>query len=88
MDEFNPYLRSAILEVVDNQIRDNEPPETRQTLQRLMTEGHSRKEAKELIAAVVVSEMYEVLTEGQPFDRDRFVAALNKLPELPFDDED
>ena len=27
----NPHLKAAILEVVENQMRDNDPPETRQT---------------------------------------------------------
>ncbi len=29
--EENPYLKSAILEVVNNQLEANDPPETRQT---------------------------------------------------------
>jgi hypothetical protein len=39
--EENPYLKSAILEVVDNQLKANDPPETRKTLKRLPTEGYS-----------------------------------------------
>ena len=40
--EPNPeVVRAAMLQVVDNQLRDGELPETRQTLERLMTEGHS-----------------------------------------------
>jgi len=45
----NPHLRRAILEVVENQLRDNTPPETRATLDRLIAEGCSRKEAIELL---------------------------------------
>ena len=37
----NPHLKAAILEVVDNQIRDNDPPETKKTFNRLMKEGNS-----------------------------------------------
>ena len=37
----NPRLRVAFLAVVENQLRDNDPPETRQTLERLQAEGYS-----------------------------------------------
>ena len=81
----NNSLKPLILEVVNNQIRSNEPPETRQTFERLQTEGFTKEEAKELIAAVVASELYDVMKEQQPFNRDRFVAALNRLPKLPWE---
>ncbi|MBO0700537.1 MAG: hypothetical protein J2P46_19225 [Zavarzinella sp.] len=86
MDEVpNPHLRRAILEVVDNQLRDNTPPETRATLDRLVAEGRSRKEAIELIACVVSTEIFHVLKSGRPYDNARFVAALQALPRLPWD---
>src|SRR6266567_3979216 len=44
---FNPHLKAAILEVVENQIRASDPPETRQTFERLLAAGYSRKEAVE-----------------------------------------
>ena len=76
-------LRGEILEVVENQLRDNEPPETRATLTRLMTEGRSESEAKKLIGCVVVAEMFEVLRQNQDYDQDRYVAALAALPQIP-----
>ena len=76
-------LRGEILEVVENQLRDNEPPETRATLTRLMAEGHSEHEAKKLIGCVVVAEMFEVLRQNQDYDQDRYVAALAALPQIP-----
>jgi hypothetical protein len=89
MDEApNPHLRRTILEVVDNQLRDNNPPETNETLKRLMAEGRSRKEAVELIACVVSSEVFEVLKSGRPYDNARFVAALQALPRLPWETDE
>jgi hypothetical protein len=41
------------LEVVENQIRDNDPPETRQTLDRLLAEGYTADEARRLISTAV-----------------------------------
>ena len=42
----NPHLRDAILEVVENQLHDNDPPETRETFQRLLAETYTEEEAK------------------------------------------
>ena len=78
--------RRLILKVVENQIRDNDPPETRQTLRRLIKEGFSREEALELIGTVVVHEIYNILKQNENFDRKRFVAALKQLPKLPYDE--
>ncbi|MFH2045045.1 MAG: hypothetical protein ABIK92_07850 [Pseudomonadota bacterium] len=79
----NPHLQSVILEVVDNQLKANEPPETRQTFDRLVSEGYSEEDAKKLIGSVVASEIFDVLKKQKPFNRERFVKALNKLPKLP-----
>ena len=58
---FNPNLREAILKAVENQLSNNNPPETRQTFNRLVNEGHSEDEAKILIANVVAVEIFEVV---------------------------
>ena len=84
----NPVLNAAIMKVVDNQLRGNDPPQTGQTLKRLMAAGHSEKEAKRLIACVVSAEIFDVLKQQQPFNLERFVKALDKLPTLPWDEED
>jgi len=81
--EQNLRLKAAIIEVVDTQLELNDPPEIEQTLNRLMEEGYSVQAAKELIGNVVVSEVFEVLKEGKPFDLNRYVAALERLPALP-----
>ena len=86
MNESKKRRRRMILEIVENQIRDNDPPETRQTLRRLIKEGFSREGAVELIAAVVVNEIYNVLKQKKNFNRKRFVAALKQLPKLPYDE--
>ncbi|MHA1168576.1 MAG: hypothetical protein ACTSRU_12185 [Candidatus Hodarchaeales archaeon] len=72
-------LKRAILEVVENQISGNDPPETRKTLSRLMKSGYSRKKAVEMLGSVVAVEIFEVLKANQPFDRKRLISALNEL---------
>ncbi len=83
--EENPYLKSAILEVVDNQLKANDPPETRKTFKRLISEGYSEDAAKNLIGCVVTSEIFDVLKKQEPFNPVRFVKALNALPKLSED---
>ena len=79
----NQIARDAILEVVDNQIKSGDPPETRVTYKRLLEAGIAEPEVKRLIACVVASEMFEIMRSERAFDLDRFVKALNRLPELP-----
>ena len=58
MPKVNENLKSAVLEIVDNQLRDNTPPETKQTYQRLLKEGYKDQEVRELIGVVVSSEIF------------------------------
>lgn len=81
----NEKVKVAVLAVVDNQLRDNTPPETRQTYQRLLKEGFSEQEARELIGVVVSSEIFEVMKEKRPYDQKRFIAALQRLPKKPWE---
>ena len=83
----NPQLAATILEIVDTQLRDGTPPETRQTFDRLITAGYTPEGARQLLAHVVVSEIYIVMKRGERYDMARFVAALHQLPILPDGEE-
>jgi len=87
-ERVNPRLRRAVFDIVRNQLSANNPPETMQTLNRLQAEGHSKDEAMDLIACVVVSEIHGVMSENRAFDNGRYVAALLALPTLPWDKDD
>ena len=77
--------RSAIFEIIENQIKTGTPPETKQTLKRLLVEGHSKEVAMKLIACVVISEISDVVKEGRSYDEAAYVKALIALPRLPWD---
>lgn len=77
--------RKAILEVLDNQLAAGNPPETRETLDRLLAEGHPDAEARKYIACVIASEIFGVIREGREYDHSRYVDALHALPKLPWD---
>ena len=76
---FNPRLKAVILEVVEDQIRNDNPPETRQTFERLLAAGHSRQQAVEMIGSALVEEIWAILHNHKPFDRARFTALLEQL---------
>lgn len=79
----NPRIKALIIEVVENQVRDNDPPETKQTYDRLIMAGYSEEEAKRLIGSVVAIEVFGVLRKKEVFNLRRFVQALERLPDLP-----
>lgn len=83
MAKSSEIARKAILEVVNNQIRDGNPPETRETFDRLVSTGLEKDEARRLIGYVVASEIFDILKHRQPYNQERYVKALRKLPELP-----
>ena len=86
-EKFNPQLHAAIMKVVENQLRSNDPPQTQQTFKRLLEAGHSEAEAKRLIACVVSAEIFDVLKKNEPFNLERFVRGLNHLPAMPWEEE-
>jgi len=75
----NPYLKHTILSVVDNQLRDNTPPIARETFERLQTEGYTAKQAKEKIAAILLEEIYEIMTTKKPHDEKSYETRLKTL---------
>jgi hypothetical protein len=75
----NPRLKALILEVVEDQIRATNPPETRQAFERLLAAGYSRKQAMEMIGSALVEEIWDMLHDNKPFDRGRFRGLLEKL---------
>ncbi len=87
-ESYSPIARAAIFEIIENQLRDRTPPETKQTYDRLIADGYSHDETMKLLGFVVACEISDVLRERKPFNLPRYVVALNALPELPWDDEE
>ena len=85
MEEDSRRLKATILEVVENQLRDGDPPETRETLERLIDEGVSEEDARLLLGQAVTVEVYCIWKEKTPFNRERFVRNLRNLPAQPYE---
>jgi len=88
---YNPHLKALILQVVDNQIAGQdetgqpltttiagEPDYVKNTFEQLSA-VHGPEKAKEMIAAVLLEEMYDVLTYKISFDEPRYRAKLERL---------
>ena len=81
-DTSHEALRTTILEIVDNQIRNHDPPEALATYDRLIGQGHSDEEARRLIGCVIASEVVGILNQNREYDHRRYLAALEALPRL------
>lgn len=77
------HLRAEFLQIVENQLRDNNPPEARLTLNRLLASGFSREDAVLLIAGAVCVEVYMVLRTKQVADPQHYLRNLAALPAEP-----
>ena len=79
----NERLRNAIFEVIENQIKSDNPPETALTLERLKKEGYSDFQAKQLIGQAVVIEVIDALKNNKPYNEERYLRNLRNLPTDP-----
>ena len=80
--KINKHLQSAIFETIDNQIEADDPPETALTLTRLLDEGHSEFEAKQLIGQACI-ELWDIMKNAKPFNEKRYLQNLENLPKDP-----
>jgi hypothetical protein len=82
----NLITRDSIFNIIENQIKNNDPPETSLTFKRLKKKGFDDFTIKQLIGQCVAVEIYDMLKSKRPFDKERFIKNLNKLPEEPFEE--
>lgn len=75
----NSYLKKTVLEVVDNQIAADNPPCTKAIYEKLLELGYTRMEAKENIAAILLTEIYDVLKSGKTYNDQRYQRNLEAM---------
>lgn len=71
-------LREHILEVVENQLRDGKPAFVTDVFYSLQKKGLCRKEARIVIAGVLLEEIYHTLKEPGGHDEKRYEANLRR----------
>ncbi|MBN1927006.1 MAG: DUF1841 family protein [Prolixibacteraceae bacterium] len=81
----NKVIRDQIFLTIKNQIRSNNPPETKITYDRLRKQGFDDFTTMQLIGQCLAIEIFGVLKHGKPYDNDRYVKNLIKLPQDPFE---
>ena len=87
METESNLAQEAIFEIIENQLRDNNPPITKETFTRLMSEGHSHDETMKLIGCAMTTEIFEIVKNKQSFNEERYSQNLNNLPDLPWEEE-
>jgi hypothetical protein len=82
--ETNEILREQIFDIINNQLRDNDPPETKLTFDRLQNQGYDDFQTRQLIGQCLAVELFDVLKFGKPYNNKRYVENLRALPKKPF----
>jgi Domain of unknown function (DUF1841) len=77
---FSPRLHIALHQIVASQLLVGDPPETWQTVQRLVGLGYDWHNIMHMIAAVVSDDLYQAMNEHRPFDPGDYARRLNELP--------
>ena len=82
--ETNEILRTQLFEIIENQIKNNDPVETNLTYRRLIKLGYTNFETKQLIGQCLSVELFNVMKHKMEFDEKRYVENLKQLPKEPF----
>jgi len=83
--ETNEILREQIFEIIKNQLKNNDPPETKIKYDQLIKAGYNDFQTRQMIGQCLAVELFEIIKKGKPFNNARFIKNLKKLPEEPFD---
>lgn len=83
--EINEKLRAQIFEIIENQRRNNDPPETKATYDRLRKQGYDDFVTRQMIGQCLAVELFDVLKFGKPYNNERYIKNLIALPKKPFD---
>lgn len=77
-------IRTIIEDIVERQLRFNQPPETFQAYERLIKdESFTDEEARTLIGRTIQVELFRLMRFAEPFNQKRFIKNLQQLPDLP-----
>lgn len=83
--ETNEEMREQIFEIIKNQLKDNNPPETKATYDRLINQGFDDFQTRQMIGQCIEIELFEIFKFGKPYNNDRYIKNLKKLPKELFD---
>ena len=84
-EEVNPRAKAALLQGLEQQLSSPDTPEVKAELDRLLSLGVKKKEAKKMIAAVLAFHIVYMMKQQRPFDYAAYLAELRRLPEIDYD---
>ena len=76
--------RALMLQALDDQLSSPDTPEVREQFQRLIDEGHSEEDARELMASILAVYIWRT-HRGDDYTYGDYVADLERLPEIDWD---
>lgn len=82
MKKASPALKQSLIESIKNQIKENNPPETKQTYFRLLSEGFSEEEVYIYLTQALAYEMFAIMKKPRNYDSANYIELLSKLPHL------
>jgi hypothetical protein len=84
-DEDEQFAEQALIEAVENQLLDGQPPAVKAVLNRLCLVGYTHAEAVRMMAMVLAHEVSAMLRDERTFNVEHYERSLRALPNLPED---
>ena len=81
--DINELLKEQIFEIIENQLTENNPPETKTTFNRLKEQGFDDSKTRQMIGQCLSMELFDTIKKGKPFNEKRYVKNLKALPKEP-----
>jgi len=82
MKKASPEVRKALIDAIKIQLKENNPPETKQAFIRLLCDGIPEEDVYIYLAQALAYEMYASMKEERSYDNQNYAKLLAKLPHL------
>jgi hypothetical protein len=76
-------FRDKVFEILETQLRDNNPPEATIAFERLLSMGYEDIIAKDLMVKCLMIEISDALNNNKLFNENRYIKNLLRLPHNP-----
>ena len=75
----DPYMHVIIHLVIENQLKDNDPPGINDLFEEMKGRNYEEREIKEMFAAVFEGELHKLNGRNKQFDRDFYLKTLKAI---------
>ncbi len=82
-DTEDELVESQLLEAIENQLQEQQPPFVQSVMNKLTLVGHTRDEIVHMMAQVLAWQISDMLEADHAFDLLAYERALRALPQLP-----